>query len=36
MDSDNKKDSTSNYALFLVVSLAIGTVVILLKIAGVY
>lgn len=36
MDSENKKDNTSNYGLFLVVSLAIGTVVILLKIAGVF
>lgn len=36
MDSENKKDNASNYALFLVIVIAIGTVVILLKIAGVY
>lgn len=36
MDSNNKKDNTSNYGLFLVLSLVIGTVIILLKIAGVF
>ena len=36
MSSEDKKDNSPAFAAFLVVTIVLGTIVILLKIAGVY